>query len=128
MKAKIKRNKIINGVQFSIIAHVNFTAELNDGIKTKVKDYYFEVTRAEDKATFYQNDLHYFDIEKLLSAEILENYHYYLTILNKQLTQYNLRIEQNDLQDLKDLANDKETTVSHLIKQQIKKLLQNEKV
>lgn len=43
-----------------------------------------------------------------------------------QLTQYNIRIEKNDLQDLKDLANDKETTVSHLIKQSIKKLLQNE--
>ena len=88
MKAKIKRNKIINGVQFDIIAHVNFSAELNDGIKTKVKDYYFEVTRAEDKATFYQNDLHYFDIEKLLSSEILENYYYYLTILNKSYCCY----------------------------------------
>jgi len=43
-----------------------------------------------------------------------------------QLTQYNIRIEKNDLRDLKDLANDKETTVSHLIKQSIKKLLQNE--
>ena len=126
MKAKIKRKKIINGVQFDIIAHVNFTAELNHGIKTIITAYYVEVIRAEDQATFFQNDLHYFDIEKLLSSEILENYHYYLTILNKQLTQYNIRIEKNDLQDLKDLANFKDTTVSHLIKQSIKELLQNE--
>ena len=123
INTKIEREKTMNNVQFKFILHVNFNAELKDGIKTEIKNHYFEVIRAEDLKPVYLRDLHYFDIEKLLQEEILENYQKYYTILNNELTQYNLRIGHNDLEELKDLANDNETTVSELIRQQIKKLL-----